>query len=138
MRILGIDYGEKRLGLAVSDESGWLALPLKTIIRNGQELKEISEIVKNRAVKKIVLGLPLKMDGSPSKMVQQVKMFGEQLTEVTNVPVDYSDERLTTKEVERRLIEFDFSRNKRQKIQDQLSACVLLQTYLEIHRNENK
>jgi putative Holliday junction resolvase len=133
MRLMGIDYGEKRIGLAITDECSIIAQPLTTIIRNGGELKEIFELVEQYKIGKVIVGLPLNLNGSVSASTGRVQGFTEKLKEAVKIPVEYWDERLTSKEVEKMLVGFDVTRKKRQKRSDSLCACVILRTYLEAH-----
>ncbi len=132
-RILGIDFGEKRLGLAISDESQTLASPLATYARTDQEndLKFLGNLVAQYQITEIVLGLPLHMDGSLSEKAQQVLEFKRLLEEHLKLPVHTFDERLTTAEAERVLLQADLSRKKRKTKRDALAAVLILQGYLQ-------
>lgn len=135
MRILGIDYGEKRIGLALTDEFSIIAHPIEPVARDGTELKEINRLVEQNKVAKIIVGLPLNLDGTAGIAAGKVQEFAEKLKEEVKLPVEFWDERMTTKEVEKMLIEFDISRKKRRDIRDSLCACVVLRTYLEANRS---
>ncbi|MFN4218539.1 MAG: Holliday junction resolvase RuvX [Candidatus Bipolaricaulia bacterium] len=131
-RILGIDFGAKRLGLAISDESYTLASPLAVYERTDQEhdLKFLSNLISQYQITEIVLGLPLNMDGSLSKKAQQVLEFKRLLEEHLKLPVVTFDERLTTAEAERVLLQANMSRRKRKQRRDALAAVLILQGYL--------
>lgn len=131
-RVLGIDFGEKRLGLAISDESHTLASPLTVYERTNQErdLKFLSDLVVQYQISEIVLGLPLNMDGSLSEKAQQVLEFKRVLEEHLKISVSTFDERLTTAEAERVLLQADLSRKKRKAKRDALAAVLILQGYL--------
>ena len=134
-RILALDYGIKRIGVAVSDELGWTARPLETYERRtlAQDLAHIRELVETQGVGRVVLGLPLRLGGEEGLAVQAVHEFLEHLAEAVPVPVDTWDERLTTKEAEELLISAKVGWKERKGLVDRLAAAVLLQSYLEAH-----
>ncbi len=131
-RILGIDFGEKRLGLALSDETHTLASPLAVYERKDlqSDLKFLSDLVAQYHITEIVLGLPFNMDGSVGEKAQQVLEFKRLLEEHLKLPVATFDERLTTTEAERVLLQADLSRKKRKAKRDALAAILILQGYL--------
>jgi putative Holliday junction resolvase len=133
MRILGIDYGQKRIGVAISDELGVVATPVDTLEENGVHaaVAAIAKIVTERGVGKIVVGLPRNMDGSLGPKAQETQAFVEKLEARVTVPIQLWDERLTTKAAERALIEADVSRKKRREVVDKLAAQMILQSYLD-------
>jgi putative Holliday junction resolvase len=130
MRILGIDYGSVRVGLALSDELGMLATPLETV-EESVCLARISAIVKEKQVGRMVIGLPRNMDGSEGPAAQRVREFMGVLAKRTGLEVVTWDERLTTRSVERMLVEADVSRKKRKQVIDKLAAQQILQGYLD-------
>ena len=135
-RYLGIDYGEKRIGLAISDPTLTIAQAYKTIHFASKKnlMQQISSIVKELEIEKIVLGLPLTMKGSDSKKTTEVREFGEKLNEILSIPVIYFDERLSSVRAHQILREYGKQPSKsRQKI-DQLAAQQILQTYLDKER----
>lgn len=136
-RVLGIDYGEKRLGLAISDETHTIASGLEVYERSTPErdLQHLREVVERYEIEKIVLGLPLNMDGSLGPKAQEVLQFKQQLEEALKIPVEPVDERLTTQEAERVLLEADLSRRRRRAIRDRLAAVLILQGYLDRQRH---
>ncbi len=133
-RILGIDFGDKRLGLALSDESHTLASPLAVYERKDlqSDLKFLSDLISQYQITEIVLGLPVKMDGSLGPKAQQVLEFQKLLEEHVKIPVSTFDERLTTAEAERVLLQADLSRKKRKARRDALAAVLILQGYLQV------
>jgi len=138
MRILGVDYGRKRLGIAVSDESEFLASPRKTMLRSrslDSDLTKLKKLVVDEDVKWIVVGLPLNMDGSHGPMAEEASAFAARLHAVSGLPVDLFDERLTSSEAERVLVEADVSRGQRKTLRDSLAATLILQGFLDRRRN---
>ncbi len=133
MRILGIDYGEKRIGLALSDRSNMVARSLKVLNRNGTRswLEEIKAIVDQNKIEKIVIGLPRNMNGSLGEKAKEVLAFVKVLEKAVGVPTVTWDERLTTVSAEKVLLQAELSRKKRKDILDKLSACIILQNYLD-------
>ena len=128
-RIMGLDIGTKRIGIALSDILHITAQGLTTYSRHdiGQDIKYISELVKKHAVEKIVCGLPLNMNGTSGSSVDMIKEFCSHLSDI---PVEYHDERLSTLVAERILIDADVSRQKRKQVIDKMAAVVILQSYL--------
>ena len=139
MRKMGLDVGDKTVGVAVSDELGIAANPV-TVIKRTESLKkdigEIRRIVEEYKIRLIVVGMPLMLNGTVGIQAQKVESFVEALKRRVNVPVVTCDERLTTAEVERMLIAADQSRAKRREVIDKLAAAVILQSYLDRHRAE--
>jgi putative Holliday junction resolvase len=131
-RVLGIDFGEKRLGLALSDESRTLASPLAVYERKDiqSDLRFLGDLIARYQIAEIVLGLPLNMDGSLGPKAQQALEFKRALEESLKLPVHTFDERLTTAEAERALLEANMSRRKRKARRDALAAVLILQGYL--------
>ncbi len=133
MRILGIDLGEKRIGIAISDELEITAQGLPTIpsLNEDENLKNIKKIVDKYDVKRIVLGLPKNMNGTLGKQAKKAISFAEKLKEICQLPVELEDERLSTSKAEKLLIYADQSRKKRKKIVDKMSAVIILQSFLD-------
>lgn len=135
-RIIGIDYGQKRMGLAISDVNHLIASPLATFEAQKNMdtlvdyLKKV-EIDKNFTLENIVIGLPLHMDGKESKMSEEVKIFGHKLEEKLCIKIHFFDERLSSVQAERFLKEANFSRKKRTQFVDKLSAVLVLQSFLD-------
>jgi len=133
MRILGVDYGHKRIGLALSDESGTIAQPL-TYIDGGAAGKvslELAQLCDERQVGKIVVGVPLRLDGKPSEQTERTLAFIAELRRATTIPVAQWDERLTSVQAERALLEGNVRRSDRKQKIDKLAAQIMLQSYLD-------
>lgn len=138
MRILALDLGEKRIGVAVSDELLMTAQGLCVIASKGtvKDLEQVADLIRNQAVSTIVLGLPRNMDGSIGPMAEKVREFGRLLQEQNSaIPVEYWDERLTTAGAQRMLIGADISRVKRRQVVDKIAAVLILQGYLDRRSN---
>lgn len=133
MRILGLDVGDKTIGIAISDEMGWTAQGLKTLTRNSKkdEIAEIKEILEEYDVGEILVGLPKNMNGSVGPQGEKVIAFTEKLKHALSLPVVLWDERLTTVRAEKTLLEADLSRKKRKGLRDKLAAQFILQGYLD-------
>ena len=132
-KIMGIDIGEKRIGIAVSDSLGYTAQGVETYTRTGEEdAAYIAAKMKELGASKVVVGLPLNMNGSEGPAAQKVREFADKLTAL-GVEVDFQDERLTTVSAERMLIEADVSRRKRRQVVDKLAAVYILRAYLDRH-----
>ncbi len=132
-KIMGIDYGDVRIGIAMTDLSRTIASGYETYVRKSleQDLQHLKQLIENNSVKKVVFGLPLNMDGTPGPRVQATYDFVQQLQSVIDIEVDYMDERLTSYEAEKFLISQDVSRKKRKSVLDKLSAVIILQNYLD-------
>jgi len=132
LRILAIDYGDKRIGLAISDALKITSQPLKTIQNQDdiQVLEEIQAIIKEYNISLIVLGLPLNMDGSEGFRVEATKDFKKVLEKEFAIPIVLEDERLSTAEVEKVLLSGDVSRAKRKETRDKLAASIILRKFL--------
>jgi len=133
MRILGLDIGTKRMGVAMSDELGITAQPFETI--EASSLARIVDIVSEYNVQELVVGLPLNMNGSKGPKAKEAIQFVESLKEKISIPIKMWDERLTTMAVEKELISHDVSRRKRRKSVDKLAAQLILQSYLDSKAN---
>ncbi len=133
MRIVGLDIGTVRIGVAASDILKMIASPHSVIkrVNESEDVAKIAEIIKNLEAEKVVIGLPLKMDGSEGQSVQMAKDFGEKLSNVISVPIVYQDERLSTVSAEKVLIESGVRREKRKEKIDSVAATFILQTYLD-------
>jgi len=133
MRILGLDYGRRRIGLSISDESACLASPLpfykRVYLR--KDLYALAKIAKEQNAAALVIGLPLNMDGSKGEMAQEVEAFARELQAIVKRPVELYDERLSSSEAERVLLEGNVNRQKRKQLRDGLAATVILQGFLD-------
>ncbi|MHB8069433.1 MAG: Holliday junction resolvase RuvX [Desulfobaccales bacterium] len=139
VRILALDVGEKRIGLAVSDPLGITAQGLKVLTRQNREtdLARLREVAQEYQVQEILVGLPRHMDGRPGKQADAVLELARTLADSLGIPVTPWDERLTTMQAERVLIQADMSRQRRRRVVDQVAAVLILQSYLE-YRNLSK
>jgi len=135
-RILGIDHGAARLGLAVSDPLGLAAHGLDTVRRASpdQDLACLRAVVSEKDVQEIVVGLPKNMDGTIGPQAREVMAFARWLEHELELPVHLVDERLTSRRAERAMIEADLSRAKRRRRIDRMAAQMILQTYLDMQR----
>ncbi len=133
VRILALDYGEKRIGLAISDELGWTAQGLPTLIRQGiaRDIATLVDLSRERQVDEVVVGLPYRQNGTLGLSGERVLAFIGRLSRQLSVPVTSWDERLTTKMAERLLIEGGVSREKRKLSIDRVAATLILQSYLD-------
>lgn len=132
-RILGIDYGDKRLGFAISDELEIVATPLAVYTRKkkGDDVTAVLRMCRERNIERIVVGHPLNMDGSSGPAVQKVDDFAARLREQTDIEIEFWDERMSTMSAERVLIEGDMRRERRKQVIDKLAAQIILQNYLD-------
>lgn len=137
-RVLAVDLGDKRIGLAVSDALGLTAQGIETLQRRGDkaDVEALRGTCAEREVTRIVVGLPRNMDGSEGPRAQKSRAFARKLLEAIGLPVFLWDERLSTAEAERVLIAADVSRQKRKLVIDRMAAQVILQGYLEAGRPE--
>lgn len=136
MRVMGLDVGSKTVGVAVSDPLGWTAQGVEIIkIDEAKEefgFDRVAELVKEYQVSRFVVGLPKNMDNSIGPRAEASIAYGDRLEELFDLPVTYQDERLTTVQAERFLVEqADASRAKRKKVIDKLAAVMILQNYLD-------
>lgn len=132
-RILALDYGERRIGIALSDEAGIIAMPFRTInaLNREQALSEIGRICNEKKVFKIIVGMPLNMNGDKGTQAERASAFALNIGKQLGIPVETWDERLSTRMAERTLISADVSRNKRKGVIDRLAAQIILQSYLD-------
>jgi putative Holliday junction resolvase len=136
IRILALDVGEKRIGLAVSDPLGITAQGLGVLSRQNRETDQarLLEVAREYQVQEILVGLPRHLDGRPGQQADAILELARTLGDALGVPVTTWDERLTTVEAERVLIQADLSRRRRRRVVDQVAAVLILQSYLE-YRN---
>ena len=135
MQILGIDPGRKRIGLALSDEAdGTLALPFRTVERGANDVeaaRTVQAAIVDRTVTRVVVGLPLRLDGSEGEAARRVRRFIAALEKTLQLPVHVIDERLTTLSAERGLREMGVRAERRREVVDQSAAAIILQTFLD-------
>ena len=136
-RIMGLDVGDKTIGVAVSDLMGLTAQGVKTIKRVGKkkDIEALKEIIKERQVNKIVSGLPKNMNGTLGPQGEKVIKFCELLEEETGIKIEYWDERLSTVAAEITLIQGNVRRENRKGVIDMVAAVIILQGYLDRQRN---
>lgn len=139
MRIMGLDIGSHTIGVAISDELGITAQGLKTIRRTSKQadFEEIRRIVNQFQIGKIVVGLPKNMNGTLGKQAEMVLRWIKDLKEKVHLPVETWDERFSTVEASKVLLEADVSRSKRRKAVDKLAAVIILQGHIDRSKNSN-
>ena len=135
-RVLALDLGKRRIGLALSDELGITAQGLETLERTNirADLAQLQQTIANHNVSRILIGNPLHMSGREGRQVEHARDFGARLHAATGLPVEFWDERLTTVEAQRVLRQSGISIEKRAKAVDRLAAVILLESYLDAHR----
>jgi putative Holliday junction resolvase len=133
MRILGLDVGERRIGVAVADESVRVALPVAVVERREPpaDLDAIARLVQEQGAEAVVIGLPISLNGSLGPQAQTVKAFGQELSARLALPIEYWDERLSTVEAERRLADAGRRGPKAKAKRDAAAAAIVLQSYLD-------
>lgn len=135
---MGLDVGNKTIGVALSDPLGWTAQGLEVIRRDSsgeQELDRLEQLVRDYGVESVVVGLPRNMNGTLGEQGQKVLAFAEKVGRVLDLPVETWDERLSTVTAEKILLAADVSRSKRKKVIDKMAAVVILQSYLDARGN---
>lgn len=132
-RILGLDVGTKTIGVAVSDPTRLLASPVRTLARRSvaRDAEEIAGLVTDLGTDEIVVGLPYELDGSEGRSARLARQVGEAVAERTGLPVRYVDERYTSVDANRQLIETGMSRERRRQVIDQAAAVLILQSFLD-------
>jgi putative Holliday junction resolvase len=132
-RILGLDFGTRRIGAALSDPGRTMAFPLELHERHGpdRDARHYRELIAENDVDRIVVGLPLHTSGREGELASAARAFGTWLESVSGRPVIYYDERYTTVEAENRLLGAGLTRQKRKALRDKLAAQIMLQSYLE-------
>jgi len=135
-RVLGLDYGSRRIGAAVSDPLGLTAQPLPPIRREGdrKDIAVLARLAAEMGVTSVVLGLPLLLNGDEGPAAARARAFGERLSAETSLPVTMWDERLTSVQSERNLIASGVRRGDRKGLRDSLSAMLLLQSAMDARR----
>lgn len=131
--LMGLDLGDRTIGLAVSDGLRSVATPLETIRRRkfGQDAARLLEVASARAISGLILGLPRNMDGSEGPRCQSTRAFARNLERLTDLPISFWDERLSTVAAERALLEADTSRRRRAEVIDHVAAGYILQGALD-------
>ena len=137
MRVIGLDLGNRTVGVALSDYLGIIANPVGTFRFEEQDLdsalEQVVTVIKENQVEKIVLGLPKNMNGTIGPQAEYCLKFKEMLEEATKLEVIMIDERLTSRQADVIMLKADMSRQKRKKNVDKLAATIILQTYLDRH-----
>jgi putative Holliday junction resolvase len=138
-RILAIDYGKKRIGLALSDELGMTAQPLQVLAHKNrkEDVRRLREICRAKGVRLIVVGHPLHITGEVGDMAEEAARFATRLRKELGIPVELADERLTTWEAEQNLAEMGGAKRRKDAPLDDVAAAILLREYLE-RRNANR
>ena len=139
MRVLGIDYGDRKIGLALSDQLGITAQPLISYRRKTkkQDADYFKQVVSENEIKEVIVGLPLRMDGSSGTRAEKTREFAHWLEQTLNLPVHFWDERLTTKQANKILRQQKVAPKAKKDIEDQISAMIILSTYLESKRTRS-
>jgi putative Holliday junction resolvase len=139
MRVLGIDPGARRIGLALSDPEGQFALPLEAVQARGTEhvVQQLVAEAARRQAERLVVGLPLRLDGSEGESARLARKLAERLHAATGLPVVLWDERLTTRAAERALAEAGARGARRKRAVDSVAAALLLQSYLDAERERD-
>jgi putative Holliday junction resolvase len=135
---MGLDYGDRKIGVAVSDSLYMTAQGVTTIYRSRDEFPELGRLIDQYEVTEIILGYPRNMDGSAGPRAQKTASFADQLREEFHLPVYLWDERLSTVAAERFLLEGDVSRKKRKLVIDKLAAVLILQPFLDRRAREKE
>jgi len=137
-RVLGIDLGSRRIGVAVSDGLGLTAQPRATLPRHGgmRDMESIAKAVKDADADRIVLGLPLDPEGKEGLAATRARAFADKLRATLNLPVELCDESFSTVEAEEVLIAADMSRARRKQVVDKMAAAIILQRWLDANRTE--
>lgn len=133
MRVLAVDFGLKRVGLAISDPNGRLALPYKTLVKkdNLQLMAQLKQIVDTEQVECLVVGLPLSLEGEETLSSRQARNFARRLGKVASVPVYLQDETLTSSEASQRLNESGLCGRRQKPVLDQMAAAIILESFLD-------
>lgn len=137
MRIMGLDFGDSTIGVAISDALGFTAQSRGVINRTNltEDFSRLMEYIKDYQVEEIVVGYPINMDGTSGKRTEKTEQFINFLKKRVDIPVRTWDERLSTRQAERILIEVDLSRARRKQVIDGLAAQIILQNYLDARTN---
>lgn len=136
MRAMGVDSGERRIGVALSDELGFLAAPWRAVlVARGRELAELAAMARERDVEIVVIGLPTSLNGTEGPQARRVRAFAARLAPLLGeLPIVFADERFTTAEAERQMIDQRLSREKRRERIDAAAAAIMLQGWLDARR----
>ena len=130
-RLMGIDFGEVRIGIALSDPLQIISQPYLVIPNNDNTIYEIQKIIKTEEVGKIILGLPLNLDGEDTKKTLEVREFAEMLKNNVDIPVTFWDERYTSVEANEKLKQMGYGIAESRKVIDKVAASIILKNYME-------
>ena len=130
-RLMGVDAGERRVGVAVTDDFRMIASPVATVLRGRSEIVQLQELAKRFGISGIVAGLPKGMSGREGQQADDVRAYAWSLAELLALPLRFWDERLTTTMAERSLIEAGRSRSQRKDVVDAVAAALMLQSYID-------
>lgn len=133
-RLLGLDIGERRIGVALSDEMGMIASPLMTIQTSGNVAGEVRALIDRYGIKRIVVGLPISLSGREGQQAKTVRTVADDLAKQLEIEIVYSDERMSSSVAEQALISQKTRRDKRKQHIDNMAAAVILQGYLDEQR----
>lgn len=138
MRILGLDYGDRRIGIALSDESGVMATGVTTLVRKSREkdLRALAGVIERYQVEKIVLGFPLRLDGTEGVQCEKVKHFARLLDKAFHLPIVLWEESFSTKDAETYMREANVKKSKQRGMVDRIAAAIILQHYLDHGQKE--
>ncbi len=133
MRVLALDYGKKRIGVAISDPSGVIAQPLETIEHDSKHghWRRLLDLIDEYDIKRLVIGLPLHMSGQEGPEAEAVRRFGAEIEKRADVRIDFMDERWTTKEADAALQNAGTRRSKKRGLKDSIAAAIILRTWME-------
>jgi len=136
MRAMGIDVGSRRIGVAISDELGFLAVPWRTVaVAHGQEFHDLVAMAREREIEIVVIGLPTSLNGTEGPQAKTVRAFAHRLnSHLAEIPFVFADERFTTAEAERMMIAQRMSREQRRAKIDAAAAAIMLQGWLDMQR----
>ena len=131
MRLLAIDFGDKRTGLAICDGQETIVSPLAVLNTHGNLIDKIVEIINSQEAQGVVIGLPINMDGTEGPQVERINQFAEKLKRHTNLPIYFQDERLSSFDAEQKLIGSELTRKKKKKRLDAIAAASILRDFLD-------
>lgn len=133
-RMLGLDLGERRIGVAISDELGMIASPLTMVPRQGAVVQDVLALIERYGIVRVIVGMPTSLSGREGPQAASIRAYAEGFREALGVPMDYWDERMTTSIAEQHLIASGVRRDKRKQQVDAVAAAVMLQGYLDRER----
>lgn len=137
-RVLGLDIGEKRIGVAISDETGAIASPVGFVARGPRSQPELRALIDRYGAIRLIVGLPAGLSGHEGPQARETRFYADALAEALNLPLDYWDERLTTAIAERSLIANGVRRDRRRQQIDAVAAAVMLQSYLDAQKHRRR